>query len=69
MELPIQTMSIAQKLDAMEQLWTSLRSSPDYNPPSWHGEILAERRRKIECGEATFTTLDEVLNRIHQARS
>jgi hypothetical protein len=36
--LAISTFQNTQKLDVMEQLWVSLRSSPDYSPPDWHGE-------------------------------
>lgn len=68
MQLPLDKMTTAQKLDAMDQLWASLRSSPDYTPPAWHAEILAERRRRIESGEATFSSLDDVVARIKQSR-
>jgi hypothetical protein len=68
MQIPIETMTIAEKLDAMEQLWTSLRSSPDYAPPDWHGEILAARRRRIESGETSFSSLDDVISRLKQSR-
>lgn len=33
MQLELENMTTAQKLDMMEQLWVSLRSSPDYSPP------------------------------------
>ena len=68
MDLPISTMTVAQKLDAMEQLWISLRGDANYAPPDWHGEVLAERRRKLENGESTFSTIDEVRERIDRAR-
>ncbi|WP_417739001.1 addiction module protein [Rosistilla oblonga] len=68
MQLPLETMTTAQKLDAMEQLWASLRSSADYSPPDWHAEILAERKRRVENGETTFSSLDDVVSRIKQGR-
>ncbi|HBE72488.1 MAG TPA: addiction module antitoxin RelB [Planctomycetaceae bacterium] len=68
MRIAVESMTTAEKLDAMEQLWVSLRSSPGYTPPDWHGEILAESSRKIESGEATFSPLDDVISRINQSR-
>ena len=69
MQLELENMTTAQKLDMMEQLWVSLRSSPDYSPPDWHREILADRKRRIESGETTFSSLDDVVARIKQART
>ena len=69
MKLELETMTTAQKLDVMEQLWVSLRSSPDYSPPDWHSEILADRRRRMESGETTFSSLDDVVARIKQRRN
>jgi len=68
MPLQLETMTTAEKLDIMEQLWLSLRSSSDYSPPDWHGEILADRRRRIENGETTFSSLDDVIARVKQSR-
>ena len=68
MQLPLDSMTTAQKLDAMEQLWASLRASRDYAPPTWHADILAERRRRIESGEASFSSLEDVVTRIKQTR-
>jgi hypothetical protein len=68
MPLQLETMTTAEKLNIMEQLWLSLRSSADYSPPDWHGEILADRRRRIENDETTFSSLDDVIARIKQSR-
>lgn len=59
MDLQITSMTTAQKLEAMEQLWASLQLQPDHEMPEWHREVLAERQRRIDSGEATFSTLDE----------
>ena len=68
MNLPISSMTMAERLEAMDQLWASMRSQPDYAPPTWHAEILAKRQRKIEQGETTFSSLDDVRDRIDRAR-
>jgi len=64
MEIPVHNMSIAEKLNAMEQLWTSMQGSPEQSLPEWHGELLSERQKRIDSGDASFSTLDEVKDRL-----
>jgi hypothetical protein len=65
MNLPVSTMTTAEKLAAMEQLWASLQIDADsVTPPEWHGIILVERQKRIESGETKFSTLDEVRKRL-----
>jgi putative addiction module component (TIGR02574 family) len=53
--LPLNEMSVEEKLQTMEALWQSLSSDPaTVESPAWHQEELAERERKIESGEAKF---------------
>ena len=43
-ELPIAEMTLAEKLRAMESLWTDLsRNEQDIQSPVWHGQVLEER--------------------------
>jgi len=57
----IEKMSMAERLEAMEALWTSISRNGDAVPsPDWHGEVLAERRAKIEKGEARLVPCREV---------
>ncbi len=61
----IEKMTQPERLRAMEALWDALcheKSEPE--SPDWHEGILAERRRKIESGEARFITLEEAKRRI-----
>jgi putative addiction module component (TIGR02574 family) len=61
----IKQMSLEERLQAMELLWDSISSEPDkVVSPEWHGAVLAERMAKIESGQATFLTLDEVKARL-----
>lgn len=63
----IEKMTQAEKLQAMEALWNSLchdKTEPD--SPAWHEDILADRRRKIESGEAQFISLEEAKRRLQQ---
>jgi hypothetical protein len=55
-ELPLDTMTTSEKLLTLEAIWASLCSKPsEVNSPAWHEEILAERRRRLETGEATVS--------------
>ncbi len=70
MNLPISSMTIAEKLSAMEQLWASLElERDDAPPPEWHAKILAERQARIDSGVTTFSTLDEVEARLRKRGS
>ena len=53
--LPLNEMSVEEKLQTMEALWQSLSGDPAaIESPAWHEDELAERERKIESGEAKF---------------
>jgi hypothetical protein len=64
MDLPVTSMTTAQKLEAMEQLWASLQAAEDYSPPEWHRAILSERQKRIDRGETVFSTVDQVRERL-----
>jgi hypothetical protein len=66
-ELPIDSMTTAQKLEAIEALWASLCKNPsDVESPEWHAEILAERKRRLESGEATVSDWKSAKKRIRE---
>ena len=51
-DLPLENMTVAQKLSTMELLWADLSAqAPDEVSPSWHFEVLAERERRVARGE------------------
>ena len=53
--LPLREMSLQEKLAAMELLWEDLARSPEsVESPTWHKDILDERRQKIADGNAQF---------------
>jgi len=58
--IEISKMSVAQRLQIMEDLWDSLRAEKEINPPNWHEEVLASRKKNIKSGKTTFITLDEL---------
>ena len=66
--LPLDKMSVADKLSAMEQLWEDLSSDPEAVPsPPWHGNVLDARRKKVKRGKARFSSLEAVKQRVRKA--
>lgn len=58
-ELPLDQMTLADKLEAMELLWADISKIPDKLPsPAWHAEVLAERRRLVQQGQLKFLDWD-----------
>jgi putative addiction module component (TIGR02574 family) len=66
----IESMSITERLQAIEQIWNSLYESSDEVPsPEWHREVLAERKARAESGEAKFLTLAQLRSRLRNSQS
>ena len=59
--MEIGKMSTVERLQVMEALWDSLlEEESKIVSPEWHGNILEERKRKMESGEAEFISLEEL---------
>ncbi|TAN45474.1 MAG: cysteine methyltransferase [Nitrospirae bacterium] len=59
--LEIKKMSRVERLQAMESLWNSLMDEEcEMESPEWHRDVLEERKRKIENGEAEFISLEKL---------
>jgi len=55
--LPLQTMSIEEKIEVMESLWDDLCGTAGSTlSPDWHGSILTARKAALKAGE------DQILN-------
>jgi hypothetical protein len=62
MQLPLSTMTLAEKLETMEALWADLSKPNEKLPlPAWHGEVLEERRRLAKEGKLKFLDFDEAM--------
>lgn len=58
-DLPLDKMTLADKLATMEAIWADLSKRPDDLPsPEWHKEILEERRRLPGEGKPRFIECD-----------
>jgi len=53
--LPLDKMSVAEKLRAMEMLWADLsRNEADLESPAWHKDVLRDREARIKSGKESF---------------
>jgi hypothetical protein len=53
--LPLDQMTSAEKLRAMEALWEDLsRNEEDIQSPSWHGQVLEAREARVKSGQEKF---------------
>jgi hypothetical protein len=64
-DLPLETMSVAEKLRIMETVWASLCQKPaDVTSPEWHAQVLADRTRRLESGESTVSEWGDAKQRL-----
>ena len=53
--LPLNEMTLQEKLSAMELLWDDLTRCPEtVESPDWHKDILDGRRQRVAEGSALF---------------
>ena len=65
--LPLDQMTVEEKLRAMEDIWRSLSEREEQVPvPDWHKQVLDERQRRIDAGEASFISLEEIKERVRK---
>jgi putative addiction module component (TIGR02574 family) len=66
----IERMSIAERLETIEEIWQSLYHYSDQVPsPDWHRDVLADRKARAERGEAKFLTLDQLRSRLRDSQT
>ena len=65
--LPINEMSVQEKLTTIEQLWDSLiGNDSNVSAPQWHADVLAARESRVRSGESRFVPLDEMKDRLRR---
>jgi hypothetical protein len=63
--LPLEQMSIEEKIRAMETIWDDLCKKADsISSPAWHKHVLDEREEQIKNGDAEFMDWDNVKKHI-----
>ncbi len=62
--LEVEKMSVSERIQAMEALWNSLvNHNAEIDSPQWHYDVLDQRKKKIDSGEAEFISLDDLAAR------
>lgn len=62
----IDRMSFADKVKTMEYLWMAMTAVAEPDPPAWHEDVLAARRRRVEAGEEGFMSVAESKRRLYE---
>ena len=63
--LPLDQMSVEEKLQLMEAIWDDLIQHPDeVQPQAWHGKVLEAIEEAIARGEETFDDWEVAKRRI-----
>ena len=53
--LPLDKMTISEKLSALEQIWEDLCRTPQNIPsPAWHADVLHAREQRVREGKSEF---------------
>ena len=66
-DIPIDGLTVTQKLDLMERLWVDLSQKPsDVPSPDWHGDVLAKRLQAVENGDIEFVDWAGAKKRLQQ---
>lgn len=67
--LPLDKMSIDEKLETMEALWEDLsKSVKNLASPEWHETILKERDQGVEEGKDEFVSWEQAKKDINNKR-
>jgi hypothetical protein len=66
--LPLEKMTIADKLQTMETLWDDLcHHVEDIGIPEWHHEVLAARAEDLKEGKERFTDWEAAKEAIRES--
>ncbi len=66
-DLPLQEMTLADKLEAMELLWADISRQPaDLPSPDWHKDVLDKRRQLVAEGKLKFVDWDTAIAELRE---
>ena len=66
-EIPLKTLSVAEKVRLLESVWESLCVCPaDVQSPEWHRQVLEDRKRRLDEGLATVSAWADAKARLSQ---
>ena len=63
--LPLEQMTVAEKLRTMEALWADLsRHEDEVDSPAWHADILKARELRVMEGKESYGDWEEAKKRL-----
>jgi hypothetical protein len=63
--LPLNTMTVSEKLRIMEEIWDDLcRLDGAIPAPDWHQDALGKREHRADSGQSRFVDLDDAKRRV-----
>jgi len=66
--LPLDVMSVNDKIQAMESIWLSFMQNPsEMESPAWHGDVLAVRETRASDDSSRYGDWNEAKLRIRAA--
>ncbi len=70
LSLPLDRMTVAEKLRALEAIWTDLTRAGDEVPsPPWHGDVLAAREARLAAETEGVSDWDAARRRLRGSSS
>ncbi len=70
LQLPLNQMTVDEKLRAMEQIWADLsRNEAELPSPPWHRDVLEAREARLRQGTERIVEWEEAKRRIRGAGS
>ncbi len=67
LSIPLNKMTIAEKLRVIEEIWADLERDSDRIPsPAWHADVLSARERRVNEGQSQFSNWDKAKSRIRK---
>lgn len=65
--IPLEQMSVEDKLRAIEEIWADLAGTPENIPsPSWHADVLRAREKRISEGTSHFLDISEAKKAVRE---
>ena len=65
--IPLDKMSVEDKLQAIEEIWADIVDTPENIPsPSWHADVLQAREKRISEGTSRFLDIAAAKNAVRE---
>ena len=63
--IPIESLTLSEKLLLMERLWEDLSKHPsNVSPPEWHGDVLTARLNAVKKGKTELVDWNTAKERL-----